>query len=82
MPKCSRQVEFKAASEQRLGRKKERQWKSGSRRGEDLLSMELGIVWKRSRERRKGKVKTLLLELLSSCERESLADDRCMYHAA
>lgn len=41
LSKCSRQVEFKAANEQRLGRKK-RQWKRGSRRGEDLLSMELG----------------------------------------
>lgn len=26
LPKCSRQVEFKAANEQKLGRKKKRQW--------------------------------------------------------
>lgn len=51
------QVEFKAVSEQKLGRKN-RQWKSESRRGEDLFSMKLGIVWKWSRERRKGRVKT------------------------
>lgn len=55
------QVEFKAVSEQKLGRKN-RQWKRESRRGEDLFSMELGIVWKWSTERKKAGWKHSQLE--------------------
>lgn len=53
LPKCSRHAEFKAANKQKLGRKETvEDWKQVRGRQEP------GMLWKQSKESRKGEVKT------------------------